>query len=449
MKDVEPAVAAALDRLAPPAEAAVDWDDVLARSCEVGGDDGWSPRSRVGRRPRRRRRLVVLALLLVAAAVLLATPAFGLRARLFSLFDDAEPAPTPIVKDFQSLEFAAIAGMVGADVIPGQARKVLEMPMPDGRLLVVYAAPTRSGGFCTAVAVQRPGGAVPGGVGAGCVGERDRRVGVGVSMGAVAGDGTVIGGPVIVSGHVEIAGAASVELAFEDGTETAVPFVLVSEPIGVGLFAYAVPRDHWRPGALPTALIVRDGAGGELARDLSVRGALDPQANRNCPLPCEAILTEKRTLIEVTTERGIPVTQWVAPSATGGQCAWVTYNQPDNAISSGCPASGPTEPIEVGLHGGKEVLVEGRVRADVATLDLVFEDGDLIVLRPVEGYVLAEVPSRHYTVGKRLERMVARDDSGRVVSSRSWRTDVRGLYPCDHPEQAGTYIDGEPFLICP
>ena len=88
----------------------------------------------------------------------------------------------------------------------------------------------------------------------------------------------------LIDGWVSLAKADSVEVQFEGGGAVALPFVWVAEPVNVGFFVYGVPQAHWQPGQLPTAIVVRNAEGKEIAREavtgIDLRRAFPPQDDR-------------------------------------------------------------------------------------------------------------------------------------------------------------------------
>ena len=91
----------------------------------------------------------------------------------------------------------------------------------------------------------------------------------------------------------------------------------------------------------------------------------------------------------------------------------------------GCGNPFPNTPsISAGILGGtKPVLLAGAVGEDVTRLQLRFEDGDTIELPAVDGYVLGELPTRHYPPGARLTLAIARDATGAEVGEKELRDD--------------------------
>lgn len=122
-------------------------DDLYERFAEVGraGVPDWG--DVVGRASRRnRRRRVTVAACLVAVAALVVPTAVALRGSVVDFFA-SEPAPKPVVLDFASLDAGAPAGME-TGVIADQTRAVLRKRLANGRVLTVWVAPTKKGGFC-------------------------------------------------------------------------------------------------------------------------------------------------------------------------------------------------------------------------------------------------------------------------------------------------------------
>ena len=76
------------------------------------------------------------------------------------------------------------------------------------------------------------------------------------------------------------------------------------------------------------------------------------------------------------------------------------------------------------------MLLNGMVSDDVARLELRFEDGDRIEVPAVDGFVLAELPRRHWPPGHRLAVIVAFDAAGAEVGRKPWDSSTHGVYPC-------------------
>lgn len=204
-----------------------------------------------------------LAILAIAAALALclavAASAVGVPGRIVRLLDSAQPAPQDVEKSFKSFD------NLGADLV-APPREILKSRTDPGETATLWVAPTAHAGYCSLIKIRFRDGTSEGG-GAEC-GPRLDRLSVDVSLhGPFSRSGDVLGGPVLVSGFVGQAKAASLELNYQDGATTPIPFVRVSEPVAMGFFVYGVPRHHWAPGHRPTRLTVRTAGGHELAHE--------------------------------------------------------------------------------------------------------------------------------------------------------------------------------------
>lgn len=398
-----------------------DWPDVLRRS--------------EAHAPLRRRTVLVLAF--VALAAVAVPTALALRSTVVDFFA-AEPAPNRIEEDFARLDVGAPPDM-GPRVIPEQTRKVLEMALPDGGRLMLWVAPTRKGGFCTQLEELKPNGTGGGGGGGGCSGaDAPFKLAPSLSIaGPITPQGVIRGGPVIVSGQVTIAEADSVEIRFTDGTWISVPVVWVSEPIGTGFFVYPVPKARWNEGR-PTSLAARS-ATGEVLAEQPVPFELPRLTTPNDPnAPADAILARRRKLIEIETHEGVDAVLWTAPSRVGGRCHWLAYGA--GGFGGGCVHPNlDLHPLALVQSQGSGVVLlwGGPLRADVATVEVQFEDGESIQLHPTGGMILYEIPPNHFEQGHRLNLIVARDANGDETAQRRQRTDVPGSYPCKKTEPLG------------
>jgi hypothetical protein len=211
------------------------------------------------RHPRRRLRAPLAIAAALALTVAVAAPAVGLPHRIFRLFSDAKPAPSPVARAFAGFE-----EITGTD-LASPPREVLTTRTGPGETATLWVAPTTSGGFCSAVKLRLRDGSSEGG-GAECE-QRLQRLSVDVTLhGPFSPQGKVLGGPVLLIGFVGQQAADSLRLEFEDRGAAAISLVWVSKPVEMAYFVYAVPRRHWRPGHLPTKLTVRTAAGKELAQ---------------------------------------------------------------------------------------------------------------------------------------------------------------------------------------
>jgi hypothetical protein len=403
-------------RLAVPERG--DWRDVRHRA----------------RRGRVRRMALVAAAFLAAA--LIAAPALGLHRTVVEWLE-AEPAPEWTQLEFLQLGVGAPPGM-DPGVIPNSARKVTEIAH-NGKVAVLWVAPTERGGFCVSWTAF---------FGGGCVLERSSLPARPTSGGDVnpmllgltlSYNPTDRGMVRYFSGHVLEPMTERLLVTYADGEEADVPVVWVSPPIDAGFYHYWIAEEHLQPGRHMTALTAVDADGRVLARQtFRLTPPQDVQPSVRLPdgqtafLPRKAIVDQARKLIDFRSESGTRITLWVMPSGDGGRC--YVYNR-----GYGCPPAGSeTHPLGAGVHGGaRPVLIGGEVRSDVATYELRYQDGTVERLRPVEGFILHEIPARHYPRGHRLDRVRALDRNGEELARRAVRADATGVYPCEVPVDIG------------
>jgi hypothetical protein len=358
-----------------------------------------------------------------------------------------------VVADFQSFDLGAPEGMA-TGVRFREARKVFERRVSSDWKVVVYAAPKARGGFCEEVEVEVQGGKARQ-LSAGCVDRTAVRSGIDTTVGAFT-----LEEPRLVTGSVLVHEAVVLALTFEDGTRETQPLTWISEPIDAAFFAFAVPLERLEEGHRPKALFALDANGREIAREEEILAlSFSTDALRRCDNPtfsCDVMLSEKRKLVEITTEKGIASAIWVAPSRKGGTCYWSTYGEDGGGFGGGCPPAGYGTPPNAlpgrsqGSGKGREVvLLWGPVGADIASIELVYQDGERATVEAVEGFVLYEIPSRHYAKSHRLALMVGRAADGREVARQQADTDSPGSYPCAEPERIGTLVNGKGVYACP
>ncbi len=214
-----------------------DWSDIVSRA-QLG--------------PRRRPWVLALAAVLATFA-LLAVPAIGLGLGKGILpFLEGKRAPERIVKVFDDLRRGFPLGM-DPGVIADQTRQVIDTPVAGGSRAVLWVAPTHDGGFCDLL----EWGA---GSGGGCADPPIR-----LSPNLWFSD-SFSPPAALFNGATDLPKASRVEVEYQDGESATIPLVWVSKPIETAFFIYAIPRDHWRDGHGPTAIVVRDADGNELAR---------------------------------------------------------------------------------------------------------------------------------------------------------------------------------------
>jgi hypothetical protein len=358
---------------------------------------------------------------LVAAAALVVPTAVALRGSVVNFFE-SEPAPKPVVLDFAGLDAGAPAGME-TGVVAEQTRAVLRKRLADGRVLTVWVAPTRKGGFCALY-----------GQSGGCHPPYTIPVEHGISVQGSVADGVIRDGPVLVSGSVQLPDAASIELRYENGDSDRERLTWVSPPIGAGFFVFDVGRGHWNRNR-PNELVLLDADGGFLRRE-PVQIVMPPPMRQD-GTPADALLDEARKLISVDTHTGVEAALWVAPTADGRTCHWLRYGL--GGFGGGCPEKQSPQPFGLGLSQGKDVVLlwGGPLRQDIRSVEIRYEDGERADVKAIEGMVLYDIPAAHFLRGHRPFLLVARDAEGREVARQTIPTKNPGSYPCKTPVPIG------------
>lgn len=158
-----------------------------------------------------------------------------------------------------------------------------------------------------------------------------------------------------------------------------------------------------------------------------------------------AIASQARGVLAIQTSVG-PVYLWVAPTRGGGFCHLIDIEantQPDGSPGGGggCVPLAPSsdEPFVSGpaqsgtlTRRGRVRLLEGRVGANVASVELRFAAGGTETLRPVDGFFLRELTRK-----ENLVAVIARDENGTELARRTMRGPR--LSPHDIPKPVGPY----------
>jgi hypothetical protein len=212
-----------------------------------------------------------------------------------------------------------------------------------------------------------------------------------------------------------------------------------------GFLLYRVPQPASLASGQPWSYtVVAPGGKRLLHTDLSLPSLTSP-ADAERPvrlpdgqvafLPRKAIVAKARKLVDFRAEDGTPVTLWFIPMRGGGSCFVL---QPPVSDSGCAPPGSHAPPLGAGIHGGASlVLLEGQVREDVATYELRYEDGAVERLHPVEGFILHEITSSHYSRGHRLESVIARARDGHELARQAIPDRATGVYPCEKPVDVG------------
>lgn len=412
-----------------------DWNDVLTRLGKARPIVCEPPSGRTYRRwmPRR----VALAAGVLALAVAATTVAFGWP-QTFVDFLTSPAAPKNVKNFFGSFNVGAPQGM-DPHAIPGQARKIMTARFDANSiggnhptLHTLYVAPRKGGGFCE-LWTKASGGCEP--ARAPSTTAESRAAGpLGVSW---FGNDY----PLVVVGTVRSGATKSVEARFGDRAIVTLPVTWVSAPIDAGFFAYNVPEKHRsRAGAL-RSLVALDANGKVIGwQSFPQTKPIDEDVPQTLPdgtkvsLPRRAEAAKARKIISFRATDGSKVYLWVMPRKGGGDCYVASQ-------SLGCriPRFVAGEPaLTGGLAGGSSrILFFGQAKANVATVELRYQDGSSERLVPVDGFVLHEITPAHYRRGTRLVAAVAFDRNGKRLLTERFRPQEPAVYPCKKPVDRG------------
>jgi hypothetical protein len=407
----------------PRTQTVPDWRDVARRAelihaSSSNARQGGSfaiPFRALAPRPFRRRKWLAIAVLLATVIVLLAGPALGIGPPFLDFFS-SKHAPGPVVRSFAVLNVGAPRGM-SPKVIAGQTRLVTTYRLGDGKPFPLWVAPTRTGGFCFRF-----------GYGGGCAdrsvsshdGNGDRNEGA-IGLGRF--------GSHILAGEVFDKRITKLEVRFKNAAAVSVPLLWVSPPIDAGFFLYDLSRTQRQPGAGPVAVVALDAQGQEIARNVSM---FQPRPAWSDPRKV-ADLSKRHVIL-----RSGRLSIAIAPSRTGGNCFWMKVDV-YQTISTGCaPPRYLTMPMAGGLgHGTGFTGFSAQVKPSVNRVELRFQDRTRIVLQPVEGHVLYDIPAAHWPRGHRLVAAVAYATSGKRLASQTFDPEQVGAYPCSKPVPVG------------
>jgi len=125
-----------------------------------------------------------------------------------------------------------------------------------------------------------------------------------------------------------------------------------------------------------------------------------------------------RTLFTARDSRGQVGEVRIAPSSDGGQCHEIRL--PGGAGGSGCtPTHVPagTPKLLLGVQPGRgSAWLNGQVAAEVATIDVVFDDGHVEKVTPTQGFVLVPLAPGTTAEASSVAKIVGRDRNGRQVA---------------------------------
>jgi hypothetical protein len=404
-----------------------DWNDVLARARRA------EPSARPQLVPRR----VALAAAVAVLAVTVTAVAFGWPQTFVDFF--SSPSAPENVKNFFGGENVGAPSGMSPEAIPGEAHKITSASFdanhihPDHPTLhTLYVAPRKGGGFCY-LWTDYSGGCA----------DRDSTAKTTTDPAArpLGVDWLANDYAVLVSGWVRTDAVKTVEARFADGTTATIPVTWVSAPIGAGFFVYPVPPAHRTRADALESVVALDADGKVVgSQEFRLTDPLDQDVMQTLPdgtrysLPRRADAANARKIVSFRSTKGNEIYLWVMPRTGGGAC--YLFNR-----GEGCPPAGSLDDLPTvngGLNGGADpILFFAQVKADVAALELRYQDGESERLTPVEGFVLGEIPPAHYKLGTRLTAAVALDSKGKAIYTEHYRPQDVGVYPCEKPTNLG------------
>jgi hypothetical protein len=122
-------------------------------------------------------------------------------------------------------------------------------------------------------------------------------------------------------------------------------------------------------------------------------------------------------LLRAVSSNGASAELSVGKSTSGGRCFYVRYDT-DSATGSSVDCREATKDgpaLLLGTQGRPTQFVMGRVRGDVAEVELRFADSTRRTIEPARGFILYGVAAKHLGNGHQLVEAVARDASGRRI----------------------------------
>jgi hypothetical protein len=406
-----------------PALDDADWLDVRRRASAISAR-------------RRNRRLLALAAALAILTALVVNPALGIGERLLD-FVEGDPAPESVKREFSFGEKPPPPLRVGDRVIERPTAKRPPADLADAHLAValesslgpvyLWVDPMTGGGRCTLLEVveapKPPPGLPRGGVNCRSRPPADRPIEGGETGDRVDGEYLHL-----TVGQVNRR-IARLEVALTDGR--VVPIRLVDgfflAELPAGTLADKVPG--CKPPEMPPT-IFPGGApppppqdpedivclvGVVEYRGFDATGALVESFRVPKPRLTKPI-EPFREALSIRLFSGREAKLEYARAERGRMCWHVTWAGQSGGTCSVVPRHSLPSTSGSGTGRNQTVLLHGPVGSDIATVEILWDDGTRERLRIGEGFVLKQIDP----YGKRFpSKIVGRDESGRVVVERS------------------------------
>jgi hypothetical protein len=393
------------------------WSDVLARAHSAQSKRR-EARARGSALPVRFALAGVVAVVALAAS----TVAFGWPATVVDFFK-ARPAPESVKQFFDAHETAVPHGL-NPNTKLGQPREVMtatfdanNSPPTNPTQHTLYVAPTETGGFCYLWTDY--GGSCADAEDASAATTNPGTRPFGVEW--LAGDYATF-----TDGYVR-GDAQTVEARYADGTKVTLPVTWVSAPINAGFFAYAVPSSHLTTSDALSLVVALDANGGVIGQDdIGVTQPLDQSVLQTLPdgtkysLPRRAQAAHAREVVNFHTASASHVYLWVMPRTGGGHC-YLYSSGAGGGFGCLSPSEAADMPMINGGVAANSSVYFAQVKPSIATLELRFQNGRSERVTPVDGFVVAAIPSVHARNGNRLFAAVGLDRNGKVLSTENLR----------------------------
>jgi hypothetical protein len=104
---------------------------------------------------------------------------------------------------------------------------------------------------------------------------------------------------------------------------------------------------------------------------------------------------------------------------------WYRNKHAGGVMTNCTDFTGRVSPLQLSTDTTPTQFVIGRVRGDVATVELRFADGARARVEPTQGFVLYAVSRAHLVKGHELVAAVARRADGKSLGSESFGTPRR------------------------
>ena len=181
-------------------------------------------------------------------------------------------------------------------------------------------------------------------------------------------------------------------------------------PLVDNVFAVALAR-----AKLPARLVAYDDEG-------AVIGLSDPIGDLAGP-SAGPVRGKATSLLKAESPSGSTAELLVSPSTAGGECMFIRYRGTSaNGTMTSCQEPDWSRyPVMLNTYGNPGEFVMGRVRPDLARVEIGYADGAKTDVTPTRGYVLYEVPAEHIELGKEAVTATGFDRDGKLVATWSFR----------------------------